>query len=64
MVFLKESVAARHQGAEKMGKKVKLLMQTPPTDPLYDASHLDESTSTLRPTTEDVKRKPNDWPVP
>ena len=26
---------------------------TPPTDPLYDTSHLDESTNTLRPTTVD-----------
>ena len=26
-------------------KKVKLVMQAPPTDPLYDASHPDESTS-------------------
>ena len=31
-------------------------MQAPPTDPLYDASHPDESTTTLQPTTVDVKK--------
>ena len=31
-------------GTQFEQKKVKLLMQAPPTDPLYDASHQDEST--------------------
>ena len=37
---------------EKRKKIVKLLMQAPPTD-----TQLDENISTLRPTTEDVKKK-------
>ena len=45
-------------------KKVKLLMQAPPTDPLMMPAIRMKAQSTLRPTTEDVKRKPNDWPVP
>ena len=45
-----------YDSTHRLRKKVKLSMQAPPTDPLYAASHPDESISTLRPTTEDKKK--------
>ena len=50
----RESEKATHAVSSSKKKKVKLLMQATPADP---RCQLDESTTTLRPTTEDVKKK-------
>ena len=61
-------VFCERRGLNKKGiseeKKLWLSMQAPPTDPLYDASHPDESNKYPAYTTVDVKRNPNDFPVP
>ena len=56
-MYAKDQVQEYQKYHKKNGgkeDKLWILMQAPPTDPLYDVSHPDEST-TLRPTV-DVKR--------